>query len=106
MPLGSGFVFAAMTVTVWTFGEMLTMPLMSAAVAERAPADSRGRYMGLFTMSFALAFVFAPALGTWVYATVSPAALWYGIGVLGVLLWIASLALRGPFQGENGSVDS
>ncbi|MCP3979144.1 MAG: MFS transporter [bacterium] len=98
MPLGSGVLFVALTVTVWTFGEMLTMPLMSAAVAERAPANSRGRYMGFFTMSFALAFVFAPALGTWVYATISPAALWYGIGVLGVLLWVASLALRGPYR--------
>ena len=33
MPLGRGFAFGALTVAVWTFGEMLSMPLVTALIA-------------------------------------------------------------------------
>ena len=53
-----------LTVVIWTFGEMLLSPTASAFVAELAPPEKRGAYMGLFTASFSLAFVVAPWLGT------------------------------------------
>jgi MFS family permease len=98
MPLGTSVPFAALTIVVWTFGEMLALPLVTAVVAERAQAKNRGRYMGLYTMAFSLAFVFAPAAGTYVYESFGPKHLWFGIGVLGPLMWVASMALRAPFR--------
>ena len=78
MPLGRGFAFGALTVAVWTFGEMLSMPLVTALIAGRASDATRGRYMGIFSFVFSLAFIIAPPAGTAVYARFGGAALWFG----------------------------
>lgn len=94
MPLGRGFAFAAFAVVVWTFGEMLSMPLVTALVAGRAPDASRGRYMGLLSLSFSLAFVIAPTAGTAVYERFGGDAVWVGCAALSVLLAGAFSLLR------------
>src|ERR1700684_1986276 len=58
---GPAGIFAA--VAVWTFGEMILMPGSAAYAAEIAPAGRRGEYMGLYTMSFNIAFAVGPWLG-------------------------------------------
>jgi MFS family permease len=50
-------------VVIWTFGEMVLMPGSSAYAAEIAPSERRGEYMGLYTMSFSIAFSLGPFLG-------------------------------------------
>ena len=87
LPLGSTFAFAAFGVVVWTLGEMLSLPLIEAVVANRAGAGQSGRYMGLFTTSFSLAFVLSPLVGTGVYERFGSDALWYGCGAMGLVLW-------------------
>jgi predicted MFS family arabinose efflux permease len=57
----------AATVVVWTFGEMILLPASSAYVADIAREGRRGEYMGLYTMSFSLAFAVAPWVGTTIY---------------------------------------
>jgi len=96
MPLGSGVLYIMLTVLVWTVGEMLALPLMNAVVADRAGTAHRGRYMGMITMSFSVAFMLAPLAGTFVLDRFGAAALWYGIGLLGLPLWAAALALAKP----------
>ncbi len=86
MPLGRGFVYGAFTVVVWTFGEILTVPLLTTLVAGRAGPSGHGGYLGLLGLSFALAMIIGPLVGSWVYNSVGPDALWFGCGVLGVLL--------------------
>ncbi len=93
MPLGHSLGWVIVTIAVWTLGEMLSMPLINAVVADRAGAGARGRYMGVYTMAFGVAFVFAPAGGAQVYETLGPDRLWYGIGALGGVLLVVSLAL-------------
>lgn len=88
MPLGSGFFFAAFTVVVWTLGEMLAMPALTTLVANHSDESMRGKYMGLFSLSFSSALLAGPILGTWIYDHVSPNGLWLSIGALGfLLLW-------------------
>jgi len=87
LPFGSGFFYVIFTVLVWTVGEMLVFPIVSSAVADRAPEASRGSYMGMLNLSFAAAFVAAPLIGTWVYQNLGPQTLWYACGALGFLLW-------------------
>jgi len=84
MPLGRGFGFAALTVIVWTMGEILTMPLSATVVAARAGAAS-GRYMGLLSLTFSLSMLIAPLCGNWLYATIGGDALWFVMGGAGVL---------------------
>ena len=94
LPLGTTVALAVLSVTTWTFGEMLSIPFAGGWVANRAGAEHRGKYMGLYTMSWGAAFIIAPALGTWIYETLGPETLWYGCGVLGVLLFLGCEALR------------
>lgn len=98
MPLGSSAGWIAVTIVVWTFGEMLALPLLTATVAERSGPGNRGSYMGLYTMAFSIAFVLAPAVGTHIYENLSPEILWYGLGALGVPLCLGAWALTRTFD--------
>ena len=91
--IGTGFAFNAWAtqlgpliavVTMFTFGEMIAMPVASAYVADITPPDLRGRYMGSLGFVWALALVIGPNLGLRFYAT-NPVAMWIGCGVLGLL---------------------
>jgi MFS family permease len=80
----------AMTVVVWTLGEMVFAPVAGAYVADLAPEKYRGRYMGLWHSMFSVGMLLGPTLGTFVYARNSMA-LWIACLVLG--LCGAALAL-------------
>jgi predicted MFS family arabinose efflux permease len=85
----------ALTILVWTAGEMLGWPVISGWVAGRARAGNRGRYMAAFTLVFSLAALPAPIAGTAVYERFGPDALWAACLAIGVLdlagfWWLAS----------------
>lgn len=86
MPLGRGLIYAAFTVVVWTFGEMLSIPLVTTMISARADDRTRGRYMGLNSFVFSLALIVAPAAGLAVYGRFGGPTLWYGCAGVGVLL--------------------
>ena len=88
MPLGRGFLFGAFTVVVWTVGEMLTLPSLTTLIANHSDDAVRGKYMGMFGFAFALSLMVGPAVGANIYASLGPDILWYGCGVLGILLWL------------------
>ena len=98
MPLGTSIPFVMMTIAVWTVGEMLILPLMNAVVADRPGPHNRGRYMGVYMMTFSVAFMIAPAIGTATYQTFGPSTLWFGIGLLGLPVLIGTLALGRYFR--------
>ncbi|MBE2250872.1 MAG: MFS transporter [Myxococcus sp.] len=52
----------ALTVAVWTLGEIVMAPVNSTVVADRAPAHLRGRYQGAFGLTWSLAVVTAPII--------------------------------------------
>jgi predicted MFS family arabinose efflux permease len=87
LPFGSSFAFASATVLVWTVGEMLSLPILSGWVGSRAQQGTLGATMGLFNLSFSIALVLGPPVGTWIYARYGGSVLWAGCGVLGLLLW-------------------
>ena len=94
MPWSSTVPWLALTVAVWTLGEMLALPILNVVVSERASAGYQGQYMGLYTMAFSLAFVLAPLAGTYLYEHFGANTLWYTLGVLGLALWMAASLLR------------
>ena len=103
MPLGSTLGWVALTVVVWTAGEMLALPFLSVVVADRAGAGRLGSFMGLYVTTFAAAFVFGPVIGGSVYERLGPDALWLGIGALGFAIGPASLLLHRPFSRARSS---
>jgi MFS family permease len=79
----SALAFASVML-VFTLGEMIAMPVSSAYIADLAPADVRGRYMGTFGLTWAFALVWGPALSMRVFER-SPSALWISCGLLGLV---------------------
>ncbi len=90
---GLGFGYVLVSTAIWTMGEMLTFPLLTTAVADRAPEATRGAYMGLLNFSIAASFVVAPLVGTWVYQNLGPRTLWLSGGVVGLAAWAGFQAL-------------
>ncbi|MBI1342188.1 MAG: MFS transporter [Terrimonas sp.] len=70
-----GFVWAAMLMI--TLGEMLMFPFVNNFWVSRSTETNRGQYAALFTISFALANVMAPTIGTQVIKHFGYNALWY-----------------------------
>ena len=91
MALTTSATGVALTVVIWTIGEMILLPSMSNFVAEIAPPDRRGEYMGLYSMAWGIAFAIGPWLGTLVLERYGRVALWSGCFVAAALA-AASLA--------------
>ena len=70
------------SVLVNTVGEMLAMPFMQTWAAARANDQYRGQYMALYSMTYAVAQIVAPVLGSQVVARAGFPALWWVIGGL------------------------
>ncbi|MBX6748896.1 MAG: MFS transporter [Micromonosporaceae bacterium] len=83
--------FYAITVLIWTVGEMFQAPSNATTVAALAPAHLRGRYQGVFGLSWAVASFLAPLLGGAVLQYGGKAALW--LGCLGLALAAATIHL-------------
>ncbi len=85
----------AMTVAVWTISEILGAPVSTTVVAELSPAALRGRYQGMFTLSWSAASAAAPVAGGWVFDRYGETALWSICGVVGLLCALGNLTLAG-----------
>lgn len=83
------------SVVIWTFGEMIALPPMSAYVAELAPPDRRGEYMGLYTMSWGIAFTMGPWIGTETLDRFGGTTLWAGVFVFSLLAAFVMLRTHG-----------
>jgi predicted MFS family arabinose efflux permease len=101
LALGSWWVLAVLAMVVLTIGEMLSMPITNAVVAERAGGAAVGRYMGVFTLAFSTAFVIGPIVGTAIYQNLGPRILWLGIGVTGVALALGFASLSRPLRTQR-----
>ncbi|GAA1223695.1 MFS transporter [Kitasatospora nipponensis] len=60
---GSSALFFALTVAVWTIGEIVQMPTGMSLVAELSPTHARGRYQGVNSLAWSGASFLGPAGG-------------------------------------------
>lgn len=75
----------AVTVVIWTFGEMILLPASSAFVSDLAPREQAGAYMGLYTMGFSVAVAIGPWLGTQILERYGADAVWIGTLLCGCI---------------------
>jgi MFS family permease len=83
----------ALSILIWTLGEIVITPVTPTMVAELAPADMRGRYQGVLQMSWGAATLVGPVWGTWVLGRLGGAVLWGGCLGIGIAAAIAQLVL-------------
>ncbi|GGK88524.1 MFS transporter [Sphaerisporangium melleum] len=84
----------AVTVAIWTTGEVITAGMPGALVAIMAPPHLRGRYNGLSGVAWSAGGLLAPLIGTRLLAA-GQGVLWITVGVLGLLAAVGQLAI-GP----------
>lgn len=85
----------AVTVLIWTVGEMLNSPSNATLMAELAPAELRGRYQGVFSLSWSVAAFAAPITGGFVWQYAGNTTLWLGCAAIGGLVAVGQL-VAGP----------
>jgi len=89
--IGRALPALVLSVAIWTFGEIIYAPLSATYIAMIAPEKYRGRYMGIWAMSWAVGMIVGPTLVTQLYAR-SPIELWIACGIVGSLA--AAIVLR------------
>jgi len=67
--------FVASTV-VWSLGDLLLLGHSWSVVSELAPENARARYLAVYGLSWGIAAVIAPVLGTQLLSAGGPVALW------------------------------
>lgn len=94
--LASTLPLYALTVVIWTIGEVIGAAVAPVIVSEMSPAALRGLYQGIWGASWGLAFFIGPALGGFVLHNYGSGVLWGGIFMLGLLISLGYLALSVP----------
>jgi len=106
-PAGRGFGFMALSVAIWSVGEMLVMPSLTTLVSRRAPSGFTGRYLGLHSMGFSLGIAVGPPIGTRLLQAHGGTVLWLAVASCGIALALLLLGLsrvwKGWGMGETGS---
>ncbi|MCI0708728.1 MAG: MFS transporter [Chloroflexi bacterium] len=93
--------FVAMAVV--TIGEMIIFPTAQALVAKLAPAHMRGRYMGLFEMSFLIANMLGPLMAGIIMDDYHANYVWYVGAVLAVLSAIGFVVLYSQVRSDQNA---
>lgn len=80
-------------VAVWTIGEILFAPVNSTVVAQLSPENLRGRYQGSFTLTWGMASMLAPVLGSSLIPVIGHRGVWLGAFALGTLAAVGHLVI-------------
>ncbi|MFE9013522.1 MDR family MFS transporter [Streptomyces cyaneofuscatus] len=75
----------ALTVCVWTLAEIVNAPTQTGLVVQLSPAQGRGRYQGMYTMSWSVAALVAPLMSGFVIDHYGAAWLWGACAVIGTV---------------------
>ena len=92
----NGFSMFAISVAIWTIGEIIASAVAPAIIADLAPIGLRGLYQGIFGSAWGLSFFVGPLLGGKVYESLGSHFLWTGCLILGLLVALGFWALRIP----------
>lgn len=87
-----GFDHSIMTLVIsmslLSAGEIWALPFMSTITALRSGKNNKGAYMGLNGISFSIAFIVTPYLGTLIAEKFGFTTLWIGTGILATMIAI------------------
>ncbi|MFI1156217.1 MDR family MFS transporter [Streptomyces sioyaensis] len=75
----------AVAVAVWTLGEIINSPTQMGLVVRLSPVHGRGRYQGMYALSWSIASLTAPLLGGTVIDHYGADALWAGCAAVGTV---------------------
>ncbi|MFF0160198.1 MDR family MFS transporter [Streptomyces sp. NPDC005263] len=91
----------ALTVCVWTLGEMISAPTQTGLVVRLSPVHGRGRYQGMYTLSWSVAALVAPLMSGVVIDRFGAEWLWGACAVIGTAAAIGYGALMRRMPNED-----
>lgn len=92
--LGSSFPTFLLSMMILTIGEMIIVPTSVAFVADLAPVTMRGRYMGIYGLTWGVGFGLGPVLGGALSDNLGSRYIWYGGLVMGLVSMAAFLIIN------------
>ncbi|MFF5959487.1 MDR family MFS transporter [Streptomyces luteogriseus] len=97
----------ALTVCVWTLAEIVNAPTQTSLVVRLSPVHGRGRYQGMYTMSWSVAALVAPLLSGFVIDRFGAEWLWGLCALVGTVAGVgyAVLMRRVSEEGEKKETD-
>jgi MFS family permease len=75
--VSTNIAFIALTITIWTSGEILQAPFKQSIVTDMAPPELRARYIGLFSVCYSSAMTIGAPIGGLILSRWGPTALWF-----------------------------
>lgn len=84
--VAEGMVILVLSVIFLSISEILAMPFMTSYTVQRADEKSRGRYLGMYSVGYSIAFIAAPAIGTFLIKSSGYTFLWYALSFFSVLV--------------------
>jgi len=103
--VSSTFSMFLVSMIVVTVGELIFAPSSTAFVANVAPETMRGRYMGVYGMSFGLSFGLAPAVGGMINDSLSPVLVWYSMAGVALLTAVSFLLIEMQTRTERRPIE-
>ncbi|TGA88838.1 MFS transporter [Streptomyces sp. MZ04] len=100
---GSIGVFA-LTVCVWTLAEIVNAPTQTGLVVRLSPLHGRGRYQGMYTLSWAVAALVAPLMSGFVIDRFGAEWLWGICAVIGTFTALGYWSLMRGLPKEETAV--
>ncbi|MEU0690914.1 MDR family MFS transporter [Streptomyces uncialis] len=83
----------SLTVCVWTLAEIVNAPTQTGLVVRLSPTHGRGRYQGMYTLSWAVASLIAPLMSGQMIDRYGADWLWASCALLGVIAALGYWAL-------------
>ncbi len=91
----------ALTICVWTLAEIVNAPTQTGLVVRLSPTHGRGRYQGVYTMSWSVAALVAPLLSGYVIDHFGAGWLWGTCAVLGMVTAVGYWGLMRSLPAEG-----
>ncbi len=113
MGLGFGFTalatnlpLFALSVVLWTLGEIAGTSVSPTIIADLSPVELRGVYQGIFGAAWGLSYFLGPLAGGWVYEHWGSNTLWVSCLILGFVIALCYLALSAPARRQMAETNS
>jgi MFS family permease len=86
----------ALSVAIWTLGEIAATSVSPAIIADLSPVQLRGLYQGIFGAAWGLSYFIGPLAGGWVYDRWGSNTLWVACLFIGFVIALCYWALSVP----------
>lgn len=79
------FPLFVVAVIIWTFGELIHIPVSQTFAANSAPSDMRARYLGAFGLTFNIGWGVGPLTAGLIADLLSPRSVWHACIAVGIV---------------------